>query len=928
MSSNIISSLVDSVFNRVRNVVENVVSKTGTKIAASIPGPIDLVKQSITVTRNQVKGTSNNIDGAQAALVSTATTASGIISTVGWALISVVVSVVFGLILLFIIPCTRNTLEVIGKRAQRFTRETIRELKQVFPNPLVYLCVVILSIPYAFLTAVFIPFIKNLQFYIIALVIILIWLYIFEFNKESTVQFIDHMTRTTMMGTNIGLKLFDYGVQITNLGLPIYNDAVHGSVNTIIAIYDALAKQSLFDIDLADLDENVDITTISNGRLLAIKPAKRLSLNSKIQKTIITYIGLNQIQVSLSAVVIGIALGSGLGPILVRALVIFFTIVVKLFCTIVDFPCAILEYTEFVFNLFLLALDRLLDIFRTIIPFKQLGPLRFACGEKDFLSLTPSQCAGGVATVNPPGLFQGLLKKTSRRLEQSVLSCDYFDGSFVEYYQTNLLHQTTNDTLACEHVYKALSGKLQALLVFEKIDYTEECIDVCHLGTLIQICPEQEQYVKIIGRCIQPLAKKKRRLIKKFKYGGMFKPVQSVQTNHTETTSTSKFRFMQDLKATVPIEFHLDGFECNLNIQNTMDIYEIATNLGCLAAYVMKSKNIDYKSIFGNFASQDVHVRRVLTEYNNQFELFNKHRFRQFMHYSTSNDDIVDYFVPKIIPIQEQPRRELQNKKSPWMMPCPSSTDPNQILCFTDMKTCATDYSNCPELNLDNAPSELQYIGYQYTKLMSALDSFEPVDYVSTLNDCWREYRDPSKDPMKKVNLEKPIEQQILLTYCPPMVKPTIWQPEFVQVSATGLVDTYICQSTTQFDGCYCPGYYDSNVLIKYYEGGAFSPYIIYVFSNGLLSIWYLLTNVAPISVIMTAFVPADTIAHWNVINSDLTAVERGICFAIHFGSLGMTLWIAAVVYLFANMVAKIYLISERYLFMDQDLEDQPLKKD
>lgn len=927
-SINPVETALNSILEKAQTAVGKFVESIGNKLYSSIPSVLDITKQSITVAKNTVTDKKSNADVAQSALISTASKASGAISTVALAFISISVTVIGALLLLFIVPCTRITLEEIGKRAERFTRETIRELKQVVPNPLVYLLVVILSIPYAFVTAVFLPFIRNIQFYLIALVIILIWLYVFEFNKEATIQFIDHMTRTSVMGTNIGLKMFDYGVQIGNIALPVYNDAVHGSVNTIIAIYDALSKQSL-DLDLADLDENVDITTISSGRLLAIKPAKRLTLSSKLKKTIITYIGLNQIQVSLAAVVIGIALGSGLGPILVRALVIFYTFAVKLFCTIVDIPCAIREYSEFVFNLILSPIDRFLDIFRTLIPFRQLGPVYFACGERDFLSITPSQCAGGVATVNPPGLFRGLIKKTARRLDSSVISCDYFDGSFVEYYQTELLHKTTNDTIACEHIYKALTGKLQALLVMEKIDYTEACIDVCHLGTLIEICPEQDEYVKIVGTCIQPPAKKKRRLIKKFKYGGMFKQTQFVSNNNfTSSSSTSKFHLIQDLKSTVPLEFTLDGFECNLQIQNNLDIYEIATNLGCLVSYVLKSKNIDYKNIFSNLGTQDVHVRRILNDYNNEYQLFDKHKFRQFLHYSTSNDDIIDYFVPKNIDPDIDHRRELQNKKSPWMMPCPSSTDPNQILCFTDMKTCVTSYSDCPELNLDSAPSELQYLGYQYTKIMSAFDSFEPIDYLSSLNDCWREYRDPSKDPMKKVNLEKTIEEQRLLTYCPPMIKPSIWQPEFVQVSATGLADLYICQSSTQFDGCYCPGYYDSDVLIKYYEAGTFSPYVIYVFSNGLLSIWYLLTNVAPISVIMTAFVPANTIAHWNVINSDLTGVERGLCFGIHFGSLGMTLWIASVVYLFASMIAKMYLISERYLFMDDYIKLNQEKKD
>jgi hypothetical protein len=98
---------------------------------------------------------------------------------------------------------------------------------------------------------------------------------------------------------------------------------------------------------------------------------------------------------------------------------------------------------------------------------------------------------------------------------------------------------------------------------------------------------------------------------------------------------------------------------------------------------------------------------------------------------------------------------------------------------------------------------------------------------------------------------------------------------------------------------------------------------MVYVINNGILDFWYILSWLTPISVVIVPFLPVSTYTHWELINSDLTGGEKALCFSVHLGSFGVTLFLAicaAVAAMFA--VYNIETINE-WMFMEDSEQDE-----
>ena len=800
---------------------------------------------------------------------------------------------------------------IIGKGGKTFGevlralgKSSLKEFKKRAPTPIVFLGVLLASFIYNLGRIVRLIF-KLLPLLIISTIISILWLYVFELNKESAILAIDSAFKGGVMLYNVGLSVFDLGIQGANALLPLYNSEIKNDVKLAIAFYDAVSKNSA-QADVTGLQQDVDLFATNGGRRLSNKvgPVPQFKVPPKVQKAIKSKVLFDESSNKLNILVVSLLYSSGLGAIILGSLVILQAITVKVICFVGDFTCGINEIGQWIVNGILYLINLLFaNLFGARTYFTTI-----ACGEGNFLASTPAECAGGVTTVLTPGLFSGLL--ASRRLLKTdqTLYCDYFGGMYTEYYQTREIFSTSNASLACPATYQALAGALQTLVVMESLDVTEPCLQICNLGTFIESCPETKSQT-IIGSCDQPT---KRNLIP-----ARVSRLGRYNFTQPKPVASGRFQFLHDLKNAIPMKFKVGNLECNLELQGGLpSMHELFLNLYCMVAYVFSKPELKESLFPKSPAPVNTRHLEMIRDY------VNPHKLRQLWYLSHHQEDPFTYFIEGP-PVEVKPqRRRLQNKISTWMMPCASDVNPNLILCWSDMKTCVDDWGKCPEFNIETAPSQFQYLYYQYTQLMVVLDEYDIQQYFAETISKWRNQK-PATDPLSPQNFDKPIEELVNLEYISPQVTPVIWQPQYASISATGLVDTYICQSNTTFNGCYCPGFYDSSVLLELYSSAALSPTMVYVINNGILDFWYILSWLTPISVVIVPFLPVSTYTHWELINSDLTGGEKALCFSVHLGSFGVTLFLAicaAVAAMFA--VYNIESINE-WMFMEDSEQDE-----
>lgn len=887
----IFKGIATTTLSTAQNTVKWGVTSSVTGIVRAIPS------QAYNVAKNSVKGTAGKVSAVETQALKVAGVTGGFVSGAA----NLVIYAVGFLIGLFVVLCLYGVIGKGGRSVSRiitdFGESSIRDFRARVPTPLYFLGVVVSSLIYNTGRVLGVVF-RLLPFLIPLFVVLALWLFVFELNKESVVLGIDTTVRGSVMLYNVALSAFDLTIQGSNLMLPLINSEIHGNFKTGLAFYDAVSKSQEFSVDVSDVQKDVQLFTVQ-GRRLAEKKGRipQFITPRKIAKAIKSKILFDQSNVKLTILVVTLLYSTGIGAILFTSYVVFQAVIVKSMCIIADFNCAISEFGEFIVNGIIYIVNLIITPAFPAFPYVT----TIACGEGNFLATTPRECAGGVTTVLTPGLFRGLLDKRRLGSVHDMLHCEFYDGRYTEYYATTALHTTSNYSLSCPTTYKALAGALQSLVVMEKLDVTSECLEMCNLGTWISSCPEQES-MQILGSCDQPT---RRRLIpnRLSKLGRV-----NFTAPPAHSSGGSRFQLLHDLKRLIPAEFTVSGVDCNLKIQNPLDIYEIFVNLYCMVSYITSKPQIK-DSLFPK-SSHSVSHRHLeaIRDY------VNPHQVRQMWFLRDKNIDPFVYFLEGTVePLSESPsestpvseprqRRRTQNKISKWMMPCASDENPSLILCVSDMKTCVTDWEQCPEINPLDSPSQFQVLYYQYTQIMNVFKQFDPQEYISRMVKCLRELR-PENDPISSQNIDKSVEERENLEYCNLMLAPSKWEPEYATVSATGVIDSWLCSSTTLFNGCYCPGFYDSSVLREFYESSPFSPTVLYVINNGILDLWYVFSWATPLSIVIIPFLPLSTQTHWELINSDLTDGEKALCFVAHLGSLGMVLYLALVATLVALWV-------------------------
>ena len=884
--------------------IGDVFASAGKSLAGVVGGT---VKGSITVTTKELgkqafstsisqatksiskKGTMNTVENK---LFDVASSTGGILFSSASIVIGFLISVVtlicyYG----FFKSCKRGGVSLSEWIADA-SSELLKDMKQYAPTPVFIVIVFFFSLVENLVTKIVLPILRNIIPLTIMLGVIIITVYMFELNKAAFVQSVDYSARAGVMVANVGLSIFDLMVQGSNFLSPLVNSEIHSGVTTTLAFYDAIVKQQAFPVSISEVQQDFNLFSASGNtgrRQLRQKQGEipQYKILEKVKKAMKAKVIFDQSKTKLGIVIIALVFGSGLGSVFFAAFVVMQAVIFKAGCFIADVRCGIQELIEWIFN----GIIYLVNLILSPIPiFKPFGYIEsIACGEKDFVSGMVKECAGGVTTILNPGLFRGLLTSSNaRRLMNKVIHCELFEGKYTEYYRTIELHSTSNSSLACPRTYEALSNGMRAILLLEELDNSESCIDFCITGTAVEFCPI-ENTTLIVGKCKTP--QRRQLLPNRF---NKFMKLNSTTLAHGH----SKFQLLHDLKNHIPSQFTVNNFDCNLRLDNANDIYEIFVGLYCLVSYIFSTP--DLKSLLMQSTTTNFHSRQ-LSVLNGHF---NVHEIRKAWYIHTNGISPLVHLghTEETSNITNNKPRRLQNKISPWMMPCPSNIDPSQILCPTDMITCTDDFFKCPPINLDNPPNELELVLFQYTQLMTIYESFEPSEYVSDVITCWRTTTNENS-PISPQNLDKPIEEQVLLTHCTPMIKPSLWKPSYYTLSATGYVNDNFCVSPTQFNGCNCPGCANIDVFRVLFQDGPFSPALLLLVHNGLMTLWMVITTISPVAIIIYPFIPISSRQKWDVVNSDLTGYEKAWCFVWHIPSLLSLVFIFWTARLMANWV-------------------------
>ncbi len=893
-------------FFAVSNILDSVLSGLNTGIrtfasaaqgAARTIGPqvsrvvARSVARGVTVAKTQLQKNKNQNQLEQQAIGFATRQGLGAIGALSGVLIWIV-GLTLSLLIFCAIPLIRKSLIKLFSRLDDFLdsfRKT-RGRSRKETNIIYIVFIIIVSVPISLIRNVILPVLRNLPIIIFVLVLTIVWIYVIEFNGPFVVETTEHVAQGLIMGSNIAIRLFDKTIQVGNFLLPLRNLAAQVSAETVITVYDAIKARPRFSINVPEITTDPDLfrgrllyndTFYERGRRnLEFLPNKPQDVSPVIKRSFRTMIKLELMRLKITKVVLKIVLGSGIAALffLLSQLVTAGTI--KTICVAASPVCAIREILEYIANILVTGVNLLFAPIFSFFNFKIPDVTGVACRADDFTPDVPTDCAGGVDTVVAPGLFKNLPVTGSRRL-----SCEYYDGTYTEYMGIKLLHETTNSSEYCPHTYRAFKHPLENVLVMEDINM-HDCYEICHLGTLFESCPEHDNHLKIKGQCLQET------------------PLPPKQRDLSGVTPTSRFQIIRSLKQKIPLEFTVAGMECNLKSANP-DVYEQFFNMLCMAMYL--SQGTDFSSL----VSKTTTPRRMMNDISLDYFRHKSRQLKYMMETDSTNQSLVDYMLfgtdedDYIQKPSTRPSRELLSvyKKCPDDIP---------ILCYADFKTCVSDEAKCPEVPEDG--TWYQYAMYQYEGFFQLTEQFDFNDFAKEVYDCWKEYT-PATSPMSDINLQLPVEEQVKLTYCFPMVAPVIWEPTYFNLSVSSAIDQYVCSSSNSFAGCTCPGYYSNVQIMNFYSNGFFDWRFIYVILNGLLAVWFVCSLIFPLVYVLSILLPLPTLTLWNMIKGDLTLEQEIYCFVRHLGSLGLFLWFVLVIILFTNFIFGVYQAIEYWLW-------------
>ena len=911
------------------DTVSKILTKVGTIATAASKKSVNVVGRAA----RKKKSDSNSLEPSQ--MIQIAQGGFG----VGWAVVVFLLTMVF----LLCIPAVKKFAETALGRMKTTLGVLISNSKMGRnPGPVMYATSFVVRMVFytlwVLIDKILIPLVKNAYFIFGYVVVACLFIYLGERHLHDGILVLDAIANLGVRSLNLAGLMLQFIVEAKNGFAPYTNQMIRFQFFTMLELWDVI-KETMSGSSPFRSGRRLDSIVGSEGYK---------SLLSEIFLVFGTILN-----VVLTLVTAVIRVFGQLGLVVFSAIAKYIVaFAIKLMCALSGTYCFFLEFFDFIiYDFFAMLLGGLIPPNHDI-----------ACTAQTLNSMhIGSTCAGGFASIDPPGLYRNA--DVSKR--RSTLACVY-DGNWTESLNGVVITSIAEPNQACPMVRSSVTPLGHAMNL--RTMRSHECYNICVGDVEYTQCENEVR--RLVGPCgakteVWSKTLARRRLNSIFTKPTAATPIWlGADPSSRRQLGLTSFDFVPEMARETPfnaqnsreqniealrtsmgqMEFDSTFGACNLTT-NSDSIFAILYDGACVVNKVWSKgrppgrslQSVEYTTTNLDWLDDLRHETRIANLRLNQAPHDRHHpEIRSgvggalgdlaFMlgRVSTPCPDGLVRCHPSIKCVEACPIPTRRRLVETVERPCQDA----ELLCANGIE-CVDNLDDCYEAA---SHSTLGYLRSVLGEATNTLRSIDPGQSLSDVLQCWYDLRDnPETDAYYGLNMMAPLDD--LLTrcvWCTPMWKPSIWTFTPFVYSLQSEVYSACADVSIDFADCVCPMFYDLPST-TYRVGTDLSLDLGYILANGLIwlknPIAYALGDVPGkfwSSLFPAYMFPADVSHALSLYRANRTAYA--VCYVTHFGSLmvllgfvyAATLATGAVAAWMAVVVAGARLPSEA---VEEDLE-------
>lgn len=701
---------------------------------------------------------------------------------------------------------------------------------------------ILLYAAWIFLDRLFIPFFKNAYFIVGYALVAAVLIYVGERHPDTTISVFSELADVGVAGANVLGYMLQALVELENLTSPITNMLVRFQFYVMMTIYDgvqatiagATTFQQAFGRRRLESQLGMDglFETFSDIIVLA----------GHMYNALLTF----------TTTVIRLLFDLGIVPFIRTISQYIVAGVIKLTCAFAGTYCTFAE-------IFAFAVDGIVGLFGGLIP----AVTGLACSAEVLTAMhVGSSCAGGLASLEPPGLFRNA--ETAKR--RSTMECLERGGMWYEQIDGVVHDANDNSSAACPLTRGSLTPLGHALNL--KLLDTHDCYHVCVGEVEYRQCADEVRV--LVGSCggreynwtrmeaarrlnsiftaptaTTPIwlgldASTRRRLgLASFSFEAVAPQSSPLTPGNTRGENVNALR-----SAIGSMTFAAQFGGCDLT-KDTTDIFEILYDGGCVLTRLMSRgggqagrRRLEESAGRLEWADGLRHDMRIMDARLQQVGRDEDHPLLKAS--ATSAAGSLFFAMGRLAQTCPEGLRRCPPSLR-CVAQCPTARrrldaqcEDDKFLCPNEIE-CVDALTECYDATSYSAIGALRMVIMQLAAMFKSLDV---GGYLDTVADCWRNYlTNPEMDPYYGMNLEAPIDDlRTRCVWCPPMWAPLDWEFSPWTYSLRGELNAACAGMSADFVGCRCPMFYPlPSATLK--VGANLSLDLGFILANGL--IWF-----------------------------------------------------------------------------------------